>query len=73
MCHSVVEVCLHLQGEKVFVEIIVVWFVKVDGVSLLVECMTMLEVVEGVFVKDVMKHTIVEGVFVELVVSHILV
>ena len=71
MCHLVVEVYLYLEGERVLIEIVVVWVVKVDGVPLLVERMTILDVVKWVPIKDVVTHTIVEGVSVELVVSHI--
>ena len=73
MCHLVVEVCLCLGGKKVLSGIVVVWVIKVDGVLLLVKCMTMLEVVEGVPMKDVVTHIIVEGVSVKLVMSHIVV
>ena len=62
-----------LKGKKVLAEVVVIWVVTVDGVSLLVECMTMLEVVGGVLVKDVVTHTIVERRYVELLVSHIVV
>ena len=73
MCHLVVEGCLHLGGEKFLARIVVVWVVKVDWVPLLVEYVTVLEVVGGVLVKDVMAHIVVEGVLVELMVSCIVV
>ena len=73
MCHSVVEVSLRLGGEKVLVGIVVVWVVKVDGVPLLVEHMTMLAFVEGVLVKDVVAHIVFEGVSMELTVPCIMV
>ena len=73
MYHSEVEVCLCLEGKKVLAEIVVVWVVKVDGVPQLVECMTMLEVVEGVPMKNVVTHIVVEGVSIKLVVLDIVV
>lgn len=71
MCHSEVEVCLRLEGKKVLAKIFVVWVVKFEGVPLLVECMNMLEVVEGVPKNNVVTHTIVEGRSMKLVMSPI--
>ena len=61
MCHLVVEGCLHLGVERVLARTVVVWVVKVDEVPLLVEHKTMLEVVGGVLVKDIVAHIVVEG------------
>ena len=62
---------MHLRAKRVLSRTIVSWFAKVDELPLLVEHVTMLEVVEGVPIENVVTHTIVDGVSVELV-CHIL-
>ena len=49
------------------------WFAKVDEVPLLVECVTMHEVVGEVLVKDVVAHIVFVAVFVEPMVLRIVV
>ena len=64
---------MHLEAERVLVGTIVEWFAKVDEVPLLVEYVTILEVVGGALVEDVVAHIVVAVVYVELLVPHIVV
>ena len=64
---------MHIKFERVLAGAVVKWFEKVDDVPLLVEDVTMLEVVGEVLLKDAIVHIVLLVVFVKLVVPRIVV
>ena len=64
---------MHLKAERLLAGTIVEWFPKVEEVPLLVEYVTMLEVVGGAPMEDFVAHIVVVVVFVEFVVPRIVV
>ena len=64
---------MHLEVERVLVGVVVEYLARVDEVPLLVEYVTMLEIVGEVLVEDVVAHVVVVVVLVELAMPRIVV